>query len=133
MNVAEYLQEHGVKPSYPRVRILDYMLTQKNHPTVDMIYGELLRDLPTLSRTTVYNTINLYHQKGLVQRLGIDEQETRYDADISFHAHFKCDSCGKIIDLPLEEGLPHIGGLENLKVREIQYYVKGLCSQCKTI
>ncbi len=130
MNVAEYLQEHSVKPSYPRVRILDYMLTKKNHPTVDMIYGELSKEIPTLSRTTVYNTVNLFYQKGLVQRLGIDEQETRYDADISIHAHFKCDGCGKILDLPVKGDFPEIKGLEKFKIREIQYYVKGLCDQC---
>ncbi len=131
MNVAEYLQEHHIKPSYPRVRILDYILTKKNHPTVDMIYGELSKEIPTLSRTTVYNTVNLFYQNGLVQKHGIDELETRYDADISLHAHFRCDDCGQIFDLPVEGDLPKIKGLENFKVREIQYYVKGLCNQCE--
>jgi Fe2+ or Zn2+ uptake regulation protein len=130
MNIPEYLHEHGVKPSYPRVRILDYMLVKKNHPTVDMIYAELSKEIPTLSRTTVYNTVNLFNEKGLVQKLGIDEQETRYDADISVHAHFRCDSCGKILDLTTEGELPEITGPEQITVREIQFYVKGLCEQC---
>lgn len=130
MNVVVYLQEHGIKPSYQRVKILEYMLTKKNHPTVDMVYEELLKDIPTLSRTTVYNTVNLFFQNGLVQKLGIDEQETRYDADISFHAHFKCDECKKIWDLPIEGDKSRIGGLDKFKVREIQYYVKGSCDQC---
>ena len=130
MNAAVYLQEHGIKPSYPRIRIMEYLLTRKNHPTVDMVYEDLLKEMHTLSRTTVYNTVNLFFEKGIVQRLGIDEQEVRYDADISFHAHFKCDRCGRIWDLAAEPGQANIKGLEKFKVREIQYYVKGLCEQC---
>ena len=130
MDVAEYLSEHGVKPSYQRVRVLSYMLEKKNHPTVDMIFGELSKDIPTLSRTTVYNTVNLFHQKGLVQKLGIDDEEARYDADITVHAHFRCDKCGNIFDLPVQEPAV-ITGLEKMKVREIQYFIKGLCDKCK--
>ena len=121
MDVAEYLSEHGVKPSYQRVRVLSYMLEKKNHPTVDMIFGELSKDIPTLSRTTVYNT---------VQKLGIDDEEARYDADITVHAHFRCDKCGNIFDLPVQEPAV-ITGLEKMKVREIQYFIKGLCDKCK--
>jgi Fe2+ or Zn2+ uptake regulation protein len=130
MDTAVYLQEHGIKPSYQRVRILEYMMTRKNHPTADMIYEELSKDIPTLSRTTVYNTVNLFLQNGLIQKIGIDEQEVRYDADITFHAHFKCDNCGEIWDLPVKDGKLDVGGLDNFKVREVQYYVKGLCPKC---
>lgn len=131
MDYTAHLKEHHVKPSYTRIKILDYMVTRKNHPTVDMIYGELSKELPTLSKTTVYNTMDLFLENGVIQLIGIDEKETRYDADISVHAHFKCDKCGKIIDLFFDEPLPGIKGLEGLKVREVQYYVKGLCDQCE--
>jgi Fe2+ or Zn2+ uptake regulation protein len=130
MNVSEYLRDHGIKPSYPRIRILNYMLTRKNHPTVDMIYDELSKEIPTLSRTTVYNTVNLLSKNGLVQRLTIDEQEVRYDADISFHTHFKCEKCGKILDLPVEGNPQNIIIPKDLYVREIQCYLFGLCDKC---
>ncbi|MCX7771909.1 MAG: transcriptional repressor [Clostridia bacterium] len=132
MDIAQYLQDHHVKPSYPRVRILEYMLEKRNHPTVDMIYSELSKELPTLSRTTVYNTVDLFLEKGLVQLIGIDEQETRYDADITAHAHFRCDQCGKILDLRLTGEAQAIQGMEQLKVREVQIYLKGLCQECQT-
>lgn len=130
MDTTVYLQQHGIKPSYQRIRILDYLLTKKNHPTADMIYAELAQDIPTLSRTTVYNTMNLFLQNCIVQKIGIDEYEIRYDADISCHAHFKCDNCGKIFDLPVEDNKLKIGGLDKFKVREVQYYIKGLCPMC---
>lgn len=131
MEISKYLSDHNIKPSYLRIRIMDYMLTRKNHPTVDMIYEELTNEIPTLSRTSVYNTVNLFFDKGLVQKLGIDDAEARYDADINVHAHFMCDKCGKIKDIEITEALPAFNELSDIEIREIQYYLKGLCEQCK--
>lgn len=130
MNVAEIIREKGVRPSYVRVRILDYMLTERNHPTADMIYRSLAPEIPTLSKTSVYNTVDLFLEKGLVQLIGIDEKEMRYDADTSAHAHFRCDQCGVIIDLPLNPSAHPVDCPSGLKVNEIQYYLKGLCEKC---
>lgn len=107
------------------------MVEKKNHPTVDMIYEDLSNEIPTLSRTTVYNTVNLFYNMGIVQKLGIDAAEARYDADISLHAHFRCNNCGEIKDLTLEGELPGIKEINEINVEEIHYYVKGLCSKCK--
>lgn len=131
MDIATYLKEHNIKPSYSRIRILDYMLTHKNHPTVDMIYGNLVKEIPTLSKTTVYNTMELFLNHNVVKLISIDEKETRYDADISTHGHFKCDNCGRIVDLFFEEPLPVHKSDKILEIREIHYYAKGLCEQCK--
>ena len=59
MDIEKYLREHGISPSYQRIRVFEYLISNKNHPTVDMIYKELIKEIPTLSRTTVYNTLNL--------------------------------------------------------------------------
>lgn len=131
LNTAEYLKEKGIKPSYQRVRVLDYMLEKRNHPTVDMIYLALSPEIPTLSKTTVYNTVNLFLDKGVVQLIGIDEQEMRYDADMTVHGHFKCDACGRILDLRLNGDKPLFAGAEGLKIREMQFYLKGLCDACQ--
>jgi Fe2+ or Zn2+ uptake regulation protein len=132
-STAQYLKEKGIKPSYQRVRVLDYMLQNKNHPTVDMLYSALSPEIPTLSKTTVYNTVNLFLEKGVVQLIGIDEQEMRYDADITTHAHFKCDRCGRILDLRLNSEGAIFQGIEGLKIREIQFYLKGLCQECQAV
>ena len=55
MEIAQYLNDHSIKPSYQRVRILKYLVEKRNHPTVEMIHKELVSDIPTLSKTTVYN------------------------------------------------------------------------------
>lgn len=131
--VATYLNEKGLKPSYARIRILEYLLDRKNHPTVDMIYQELSKDMPTLSRTTVYNTLNSFLENGVVRLIGIDEQEMRYDADITAHAHFRCDHCKNIFDLKLDTSQMSHEGLEDYEIREMQLYIKGLCPDCKKL
>ena len=58
-NVSEYLKGNGIKPSVQRMRIFQYLLDHHTHPTVDDIFKNLSPEMPTLSKTTVYNTLNI--------------------------------------------------------------------------
>ena len=106
------LRTAGIAASEPRIAILMYLDGNKTHPTVDAIYQQLAETHPTLSKTTVYNTLKLFASLNLVQ------------------AHFKCRRCGCVHDaqvdaLPLPLHHPHIGQLE---ATQIHFY--GLCDQC---
>lgn len=129
--VDEYLNEHGIKPSYQRIKVFDYLIKNKNHPTVDMIYKELVGEIPTLSKTTVYNTLKLFHEKGIILIINIEDNETRFDADISNHGHFKCKSCGEIYDFDLNENDLNLPVLKNYSIDEQHIYLKGVCPNCK--
>ena len=113
-----YLSEHGIKPSYQRIKVFDYIIRNKNHPTVDNIYKELVGEIPTLSKTTVYNTLKLFQEKGIVLVINIEDNETRFDADLSNHGHFKCKKCGKIYDFDLNENDLNLPGLKNYSIDE---------------
>lgn len=56
MTAYEYLLDHQIKPSVQRIAIMDYLLKHKTHPCIDEIYTALCKEIPTLSKTTVYNT-----------------------------------------------------------------------------
>ena len=56
----EKLLLKDIKPSYQRLRIFQYLLSHRTHPTVDEIHHALVAEMPTLSKTTVYNTCLLY-------------------------------------------------------------------------
>jgi Fur family peroxide stress response transcriptional regulator len=129
-NIESYLKKYGIKPSYQRIKVFEYLITYKNHPTVDNIYQNLVKEIPTLSKTTVYNTLNLFLEKKIIQLIVIEENETRYDADISTHAHFKCQNCGKVYDLITDISKIKVKELENFKVEETHIYFKGLCKKC---
>ena len=128
----QYLLSFDIKPSVQRMAVMNYLLTHMTHPTVDEIYTALSPDMPTLSKTTVYNTLNLFLEKGAVHMLTIDERNTRYDADISHHAHLRCRMCNRVYDLrdvqPELFALPRMEGFD-IESAEISYI--GVCPECK--
>lgn len=127
------LKKSGVKPSLQRIAILDYLLSHATHPAVDEIYETLVKDIPTLSRTTVYNTLHLFAENGLATQMALDEQRVRFDGNVSPHAHFHCRCCQKIFDLPLPPEMPMAGEAlsEGLKVEQVEVNYRGLCAECQ--
>lgn len=129
-DIGKHLRSHGIKPSYQRMKVFEYLINKKNHPTVDMIYQALVKEIPTFSRTTVYNTLDIFIKKGLVIMITIDEKEARYDANTTVHGHFQCNSCGDIYDFETDFPSLDIPGLNKHKVEEYHIYFKGICSRC---
>jgi Fe2+ or Zn2+ uptake regulation protein len=132
MKTYDYLLSFNVKPSVQRLAIMDYLLTHRTHPSIDEIYMALCDDIPTLSKTTVYNTLKLFVEHGAAQMLTIDEKNACYDADTSLHAHFLCKKCNKIFDLPAPAEDAMVGRMKNdgYQVEELHYYYKGVCPKC---
>lgn len=129
-NIGEHLKLHDIKPSYQRIKIFQYLLEKKSHPTVDEIYKALCSEIPTLSKTTVYNTLSLFMEKGITKMIVIEENETRYDVDTHVHGHFKCEKCGVVSDVPVElDNLKNMG-LDGCEVKEFHIYFKGICPKC---
>lgn len=126
----EYPENEGVHPSYHRLKILEYLMNHRTHPTVERIPKELSKEIPTLSKTTIYNTLKLFVSKGIVQELTIEEKEMRYDANTKPHAHFKCMECGDVYDLALEFPNLEREMIEGHKVTECHVYLKGVCKNC---
>lgn len=128
--VETLLRLNGIKPSHHRLRVYQYLIEKKNHPTVDTMYRELIGEIPTLSKTTLYNTLNLFVEKKIVQLITIEENETRYDADTSLHGHFKCRNCGEVYDIWISLTEQDFNGLEKFVVEESHVYFKGKCPKC---
>lgn len=129
-NPSSVLLEQGVRPSYQRIRIYDYLQNDQGHADAEQIYLALHDEIPTLSRTTIYNTLNLFLEKGLVRVVSIDGVEKRYDGMLEDHGHFKCESCGQIFNFPVEmERIPLLG-LDGFRVTEKNVYFNGLCPDC---
>lgn len=132
MDVVKRLQNHNIKPSVQRIAIMNYLIEHRTHPTVDEIYTALSPSIPTLSKTTVYNTLKLLSEQGAAQTLTIDERNTCYDADTRPHGHFLCKRCGKIYDLMCNNNVKKVVDMDmdGHDVQEIHYYYKGICKHC---
>ncbi len=127
----DYLLKYGIRPSVQRIAVMNYLMTHSTHPTVDEIYLALIDDIPTLSRTTVYNTLKLLVGHGAVAAIDIDRQSERFDADISLHAHFMCDECGCITDIPVSDDGPWMAcAPQGSSIRSMNINYKGLCARC---
>jgi Fe2+ or Zn2+ uptake regulation protein len=129
--IAELLKEHNIRPSYPRVKIYEYLLNNRIHPTVDEIYNTLKPDLYTLSKTTVYNTLDLFVENNLALLLTIDENNTRYDIKTDNHGHFKCRICNQVYDFEFSNYDIQFDSLENFEIEDEQLYLTGVCEHCK--
>lgn len=130
--IESFLRDHAIRPSYQRVQIYKYLKENPTHPTVETIYHDLHPQIPTFSKTTVYNTMKLFMDKGLASAITIEEGETRYDANTQTHGHFKCRSCGSVYDFFFEkEEVTAPPVPEGFSLEEIHYYSWGLCPQCK--
>ncbi|MGL4370054.1 MAG: Fur family transcriptional regulator [Spirochaetota bacterium] len=117
-------------PSAQRIAILKFLHAHRIHPTAEDIYGRLHPSITTLSRTTVYNTLKLFAENGIVQVLTIEEKEARYDIDTSHHGHFKCDACGKVYDFTADAPGQTIPELKGFTIKERHLYYRGTCAAC---
>lgn len=128
-NTYDYLLACQIKPSVQRIAIMDYLQKHLTHPSIDEIYTALSKDIPTLSRTTVYNTLRLFVDHGAATMLTIDERNACFDSITTPHAHFLCRQCGRILDFPLADNVSQ-ANMEGFRVDEMHQYYKGLCPRC---
>ena len=127
----DYLKEIGISPSYTRVKIFEYLETNKSHPTADEIYKNLSSILPTLSKTTVYNVLKLFVENDFVKCVNIGNNEMLYEFVTKEHSHFKCNDCGKLYDIPLVKTTFDSKSLNGFKVNEKEVLFKGICPTCQ--
>ena len=126
----DMLVEKGIKPTLQRITILEYLKKSMTHPTVDKIYADLFEKVPTLSKTTVYNTMEIFREKGLVNRLTITESEMRYEYRDKLHHHFFCRICGEIWDLNVGCEYQNTGTIDGHQIEEIHGAFRGVCKNC---
>lgn len=127
---AEELRQTGLGASRPRRRILAYLRGCYNHPTADQIYSALLPQNPTLSKMTVYNTLHTFTERGLCRDVRIEGGLVRYDPLTEDHAHFKCDGCGQLHDVPMPEEAFHSDMLEGFEIGQRDLFFRGVCPDC---
>ncbi len=121
------LADAGIKPSHQRLAVVRFLADNLIHPTVDDIYTGLLPEYPTMSRTTVYNTVRLLEKAHKLEALTLDGESTRYDFNTSPHSHFFCTLCNRVTDLPVPD-LPDAP--DGFKVRAVHLSYKGICPEC---
>ncbi len=124
------LKKNNIRLTHQRLKVLEYLSNSTKHPTVEQIYKDLKQEVPSLSKTTVYNTLNYLAELNLIRVLAIDENEAHFDAATETHGHFKCNSCGEIYDFNIEMNSFNTENFDNFKINEKVVYFKGICPRC---
>jgi Fur family peroxide stress response transcriptional regulator len=96
--VIQALRSKGYKATPQRVAICKIALGSREHPSVEKIYNEVKKTYPTVSLATVYKTLHILKENGLVQELNFSQGETRFDSYLEPHVNLVCTKCGKIQD-----------------------------------
>lgn len=124
------LKKKNIQLSYQRLRVLEYLSKNRSHPTVDRIFTDIRKEIPSLSKTTVYNTLRILEEAGLVRIVNIEDNETRYDIEMKQHGHFKCESCGVIFNFKVDFDKLISEDLKNFGVDDKNVHFKGICPEC---
>ncbi len=108
--VAEMLRDHGITPTHQRIEIALVLFEKRWHPSADQILAAVNVRYAETSKATVYNTLKLFLDKGLVRELIVDPSKVFYDSNTSAHHHFYNVASGEITDIPAAgvriDGLP---------------------------
>lgn len=124
-----FLQQYGIGSSLARIVIVEDLYKYRQHATAETIYERVNQQHNNLSKATVYNTLNLLAEKGAIRSINIDGKYTRYDFTKEFHAHFRCNVCGKIEDITITQP-PQLRLPDGLTIETENYYISGRCRQC---
>ena len=99
-NVVRILEERGIQPSAQRVAVAKYVLSTDEHPSADHVWTRVQRIFPMISRATVYNTLHLFVEKGLLRELHLAPDSVLFDSNMERHHHFIDEDTGRIYDVP---------------------------------
>ena len=129
-DIIKILKKHNLKITPQRLEILKFLDNNLSHPTANEIYLALKKKNPSLSKTTVYNSLDILRKHNIIHELTITKSESRYDFRNGMHHHFLCNNCGKIIDIEVE--CPYLDKILNgdHKIEEVHGYFKGICVDC---
>lgn len=120
------LAEHGIRPSAHRLAVAEYVLATKEHPSADRVWKTVAESFPAISRATVYNTLNLFVEKGLLRELHLDPDSVVFDPKLETHHHFIDESTGAIHDIPWDKvQVCNLESMRGFNVREYQVVMRG--------
>jgi Fe2+ or Zn2+ uptake regulation protein len=120
----------GLTPTIQRLAVLESLEKTRSHPTADQILESVRKKFPTVSRATVYNTLEALTQAGLILRITVDPSVSRYDADLGPHAHFRCRVCNTVYDVCVEDENTLGDQIEGHRIETVRTYAYGICSEC---
>jgi Fur family peroxide stress response transcriptional regulator len=129
----ETIHGAGLRMTEQRRAVYGALLTKRDHPTAVDVFTRVRGRMPGISLATVYNCLETLTGCGLVKTVQLDRGPARYCPNLEEHAHFHCEECGTVLDLPLKSRrhpedpwqFP-----ENISLTQREVAFRGLCPDC---
>jgi Fur family transcriptional regulator, peroxide stress response regulator len=129
----EVARHAGIKLTHQRLEIFRAVASSVEHPSAEGIYQAVRASMPTISLDTVYRTLWLFIDLGLLNTFGQRQESVRFDANLAQHHHYRCVKCGMVRDfesaeldnLPIPDSVSCFGDITGAQVE-----VQGVCARC---
>jgi Fur family peroxide stress response transcriptional regulator len=125
----------GVKLTHQRLEIFREVASSLEHPDADTIFRAVQARMPTVSVDTVYRTLRMLNDLGLITTLGTRRESMRFDANLGHHHHYICVLCGLARDFESAElnalRIPDVAKVFG-SVVATHVEVRGICGRCAT-
>lgn len=100
--IEDMLRKRGIQPTAQRVEVL-YHLREGGHRTADELHDILNAEFSRVSRATVYNTLNLLKERGIIGEVVLEPGKSIFDANPNEHYHFYNVDTKDLIDIPADQ------------------------------
>ena len=123
----------GRRLTAQRREVFQALVAKRDHPTAIDVFKRVQRRLPSISLATVYNCLETLTECGLVRHVNHDRSPSRYCPNLEPHAHFFCERCGTVIDVPMNgvENLRDVWQLpRDIKITKSETSFSGICCEC---
>jgi Fur family peroxide stress response transcriptional regulator len=128
--IIQRFSDHDIRLTPQRIGVYRYLLENRIHPTVENVYLALKNQNPSLSKTTIYNTVEALTKAGLIRVVRVKEGDARLDEHTDQHGHFLCCECNSIYDFNLD-GCRYPDSLHDFYIDSIDVIASGICNKCK--
>ncbi|MCL2863508.1 MAG: transcriptional repressor [Methanimicrococcus sp.] len=118
-----------------KMKILEYLMSTKSHPTAEAVYAVVCKDIPTISLSTVYRNLNTMAEDGEILKFEVGN-EAHFDADTSFHHHVYCKMCKEVYDLhdaEIAKFITENAKIPNFIVENTNLIFLGRCCECSNV
>ena len=132
-NCNETISQKGFRFTAQRREVYDALVVKRDHPTAVDVFMRVQKKLPGISLATVYNCLETLTECGLVRTVNHDRQPSRYCANLEPHAHFFCERCGAVYDVPSGGSQPETAGWQlppGVIVTHHEVSFRGQCEVC---
>lgn len=128
----DLLRETGLRVTAQRIGILEAVVDIEGHPTAEEVWEQAREDQPTLSLSTVYDTLARFVDLGLIDEVHAGDEPTRYEFFNEAHVNLVCQECGTVEDAqagPLGDLIDEVDG-SGFEVPPQPVELEGLCDAC---